>query len=58
LKKLIALATINAPYDADGTPLEFEVTVEAVRHRVPAVVVNTPFFSPARKTVVPAPGTI
>ncbi|MCU1382305.1 MAG: glycine cleavage protein (aminomethyl transferase) [Acidobacteria bacterium] len=50
LKKLIALATIAAPHAADGTALEAEVTVEAVRHRVPAVVVKTPFFNPARKT--------
>jgi aminomethyltransferase len=50
LKKLIALATISAPYFVEGTPLEFEVTVEAVRHRVPAKVVKTPFFNPRRKT--------
>ena len=50
LKKLIALATISAPHGVDGTALEFEVTVEAVRHRVPATVVKTPFFNPARKT--------
>ena len=50
LKKLIALATISAPYFAEGTALEFEVTVEAVRHRVPAKVVKTPFFNPRRKT--------
>ena len=50
LKKLIALATVSAPHIAEGTTLEFEVTVEAVRHRVPAVVVKTPFFNPARKT--------
>jgi aminomethyltransferase len=50
LKKLIALATVDAPHFGEGTPLEFEVTVEAVRHRVPAVVVKTPFFNPARKT--------
>jgi aminomethyltransferase len=50
LKKLIALATVSAPHFADGTPLEFEITVEAVRHRVPAVVVKTPFFTPPRKT--------
>src|SRR3954462_14452900 len=50
LKKLIALATVSAPHIADGTALEFEVTVEAVRHRVPATVVKTPFFNPARKT--------
>jgi aminomethyltransferase len=50
LKKLIALATISAPHFTAGTSLEFEVTVEAVRHRVPAKVVKTPFFNPARKT--------
>src|SRR5262245_27572635 len=50
LKKLIALATIDAPYFAEGTPLAIEITVEAVRHRVPAVVVRTPFFNPPRKT--------
>jgi aminomethyltransferase len=50
LKKLIALATVAAPHIAEGTALECEVTVEAVRHRVPATVVKTPFFNPARKT--------
>jgi len=50
LKKLIALATIAAPDFAEGTSLEVEVTVEAVRHRVPATVVKTPFFNPPRKT--------
>jgi len=29
------------------------VTVEAVRHRVPATVVKTPFFNPTRKTAAP-----
>jgi aminomethyltransferase len=53
LKKLIALATIAAPHFADGTAVEFEVTVEAVRHRVPAEVVKTPFFNPPRKTAPP-----
>ena len=50
LKKLIALATIDEPYFAEGSALEFEITVEAVHHRVPAVVVRTPFFNPPRKT--------
>jgi aminomethyltransferase len=50
LKKLIALATVSAPHFAEHTTLEFEVTIEAVRHRVPATVVKTPFFSPPRKT--------
>jgi aminomethyltransferase len=53
LKKLIALATVDAPDGAEGTSIEFEITVEAVRHRVPATVVKTPFFNPARKTALP-----
>ena len=54
LKKLIARATIAAPDYEEGRTLEFEVTVEAVRHRVPATVVKTPFFNPQRKTLTPA----
>jgi aminomethyltransferase len=50
LKKLIALATVAEPHFAEGTALECEVTVEAIRHRVPATVVKTPFFNPSRKT--------
>jgi aminomethyltransferase len=53
LKKLIALATIDAPSFAPGTRLEVEITVEAVRHRVRADVVPTPFFNPPRKTASP-----
>jgi glycine cleavage system T protein (aminomethyltransferase) len=50
LKKLIALATIDAPHYTVGTNLDMEITVEAVRHNVRATVVKTPFFNPARKT--------
>ncbi len=50
LKKLIALATVSAGHNAVGTRLEMEYTVEAVRHRVGATVVKTPFFNPPRKT--------
>ena len=46
LKKLIALATIEAPHFAPGTKLHMEITVEAVRHRAAATVVKTPFFNP------------
>ena len=53
LKKLIALATIDAPHYAVGTRVEMEMTVEAVRHRATATVVQTPFFNPKRKTSVP-----
>jgi aminomethyltransferase len=53
LKKLVALATIDAPHFAAGSAVDVEMTVEAVRHRVPARVVPTPFFNPARKTQTP-----
>jgi len=53
LKKMIALATIDRPHFADGTTLDMELTVEAVRHRVPVKVVPTPFFNPPRKTATP-----
>jgi aminomethyltransferase len=54
LKKLIALATVKREHARVGTTLEMEVTVEAVRHRVGARVVKTPFFNPKRKTATPA----
>ena len=53
LKKLIAIATIDAPHYAAGTRLEMEMTVEAVRHRATATIVQMPFFNPPRKTSVP-----
>ena len=53
LKRMIALATIDRPHYAEGTALQIEVTVEAVRHRVGATVVPTPFFNPGRKTATP-----
>ncbi|MCA1613074.1 MAG: aminomethyltransferase family protein [Acidobacteria bacterium] len=53
LKKLIALATVGREHARAGTRLEIEVTVEAVRHRVGARVVKTPFFNPKRKTATP-----
>jgi aminomethyltransferase len=54
LKKLIALATVRREHSQPGTRLEIEYTVEAVRHRVGASVVKTPFFNPKRKTATPA----
>jgi aminomethyltransferase len=50
LKRLIALATIDAPHYREGTPLDFEFTVEARRHKVSAKVVKTPFLELKRKT--------
>lgn len=54
LKKLVALATVRREHSKPGTRLEIEYTVEAVRHRVGATVVKTPFFNPKRKTATPA----
>jgi aminomethyltransferase len=53
LKKLIALATVSREHAGIGTRLEMEFTVEAVRDRVEATVVGTPFFNPGRKTKTP-----
>jgi len=53
LKRMIALATVDAPHFKEGTRLQIEMTVEAVRHHVGATVVKTPFFNPPRKTQTP-----
>ncbi len=53
LKRMIALATVKREYTRFGTRLQFEITVEAKRHRVGATVVKTPFFNPKRKTATP-----
>ena len=49
LKKYIALATIRRDFARPGSRVDFELTVEFVRHKVRATVVKTPFFDPARK---------
>lgn len=49
LKKNLALATVSAPHGKIGDTLQIEVTVEYVRHKVPAVVRKKPFFDPERK---------
>jgi aminomethyltransferase len=53
LKKMIGLATIDAGFAGVGSVLDVEHTVDAVRHRVGARVVPTPFFNPKRKTRTP-----
>jgi aminomethyltransferase len=53
LKKMIALATVKSEFAKLGTRLQFEITVESVRHRVGATVVKTPFFNPKRKIATP-----
>ena len=53
LKRMLALATIDRPHYAIGSTLDMEMTVEAIRHRVPATVAPTPFFNPPRKRATP-----
>ena len=53
LKKMIALATVKRDSIKPGTQLQFEITIEAKRHRAGAMVVKTPFFNPKRKTATP-----
>lgn len=53
LKRMIALATVRREHTKPGSKLQFEITVEAKRHRVGASVVKTPFFNPKRKTATP-----
>jgi glycine cleavage system T protein (aminomethyltransferase) len=53
LKRMIALASVASAHSKDGTELQIEWTVEAVRHRVGAKVVPMPFFNPPRKTATP-----
>ncbi len=49
LKKNLALATVPARYEAIGTELDFEISVDYWRRTVKATVVEKPFFNPARK---------
>ena len=53
LKKMIALASVSTAHAKEGTKLQIEWTVEAVRHKVGAKVVPLPFFNPPRKTATP-----
>ena len=49
LKKVVALASVDADHGGLGTRIEVEWTVEARRSRTPAAVVELPFFNPTRK---------
>ena len=53
LKKMVALASLAREHASAGTELQMELTVEAVRHKVRAVVRDLPFFNPARKMATP-----
>ncbi len=49
LKRLIALASVEAAYEPAGTPLQMEWTVEGVRGRIRGIVVPLPFYDPPHK---------
>jgi aminomethyltransferase len=49
LKKLLALASVDAGLAEPGTRLRIEHTVEYERHSIGAQVTPTPFFDPPRK---------
>jgi aminomethyltransferase len=53
LKRMIALATLDTEEAAVGNAVQFEITVEAVRHRVAATVAKTPFYNPPQKMATP-----
>ena len=53
LKKMIGLATLKSEFAEPGSKVEIEITVEAVRHRVGARVVKTPFYNPKHETAAP-----
>ena len=53
LKKMIGLGTVDRHHYADGTKVQIEMTVEAVRYKVTATVMKTPFFNPPRKMATP-----
>ncbi|MEM9461157.1 MAG: aminomethyltransferase family protein [Myxococcota bacterium] len=57
LRRPIALAKLPLDLAAPGTQVELEVTVIRRPHNVLARVVETPFFSPARKTASMRPST-
>jgi aminomethyltransferase len=50
LKKVVALASVDADHSALQTRVDVEWTVEARRSPTPATVVELPFFNPPRKT--------
>ena len=49
LKKYLALASVHRGFEAKGTKLQIEHTVEYERRKVTATVAPTPFYDPERK---------
>src|SRR5437588_201994 len=53
LKTMIGLASVDTEHSRPGTKVQMEITIEAIRLKVGATVVQTPFFNPPRKTATP-----
>lgn len=49
LKKLIALASVEAAFEPAGTPVQMEWTVEGIRGRIRGTVAPLPFYDPPYK---------
>jgi glycine cleavage system aminomethyltransferase T len=50
---MIALGSLETAHSRTGDKVQMEITIEAVRQKVTAKIVNLPFFNPPRKTKVP-----
>jgi glycine cleavage system aminomethyltransferase T len=50
---MIALASVETEHSKLGTPLQMEITIEAIRLKTNVKVTGLPFFNPARKTATP-----
>jgi len=55
LKRLIAIACVDAGHGAQGTQLRLEISIEGTRHLVGATIVAMPFFHLSRKRATPPP---
>ncbi|MEE9292427.1 MAG: aminomethyltransferase family protein [Acidobacteriota bacterium] len=53
LKRMIALANLTSEHALVGSRVQMEITVEAVRHRAGATIVDLPFYDPPQKTATP-----
>ena len=53
LKKMISLASLETEYAKTGTPLQMEITIEAIRLKANVKVSALLFFNPPRKTATP-----
>jgi aminomethyltransferase len=53
LKRMIALASVAGEHSTTGNRLQMEITVEAMRQKAGATVVDLPFYNPPQKTAIP-----